>query len=604
MAQLPPPIDSYPDAPNTPPPIDSYPDASPISHQSAWHRLNDSVGRTLKALKAGGQNYDKELLNNVINIVNLAPDAANGILHHVGVHGSIPDIPTIQTKAGLSKDAADISAFVPAMATGVGAIEDAAKLPAAAKFLESGLGHFGKQVAGGTAAGLATSKDREAGAIGGGIGAGMGEAGAQGLSWLGREASKLGVADKMKDLMAAAYQLPSTSAEKLVQALGNRYMNAKNSVKSLYEGALNNLPDMQHDQKTPVYVDKLMRGLKPMQHNDFKNYHKLVTIDKSNKSITPRVANLLSKRYVGVDKDGKLSASPLNIHFLQSRLNSLKMNTIDPELKQAYHDYGNAIDNDLQTYLKKNNRLDDYKKADDEFKKRVLPFYDKKYQFMKKIADNLEGSTPLDDETGQVSAMLAPTTKMSDAVKQFMPTKNENDLGKMNKLSSLLGSKDEAATHLKNLMLESSRAGGENSNEIDSVKLLKNYNDLSNQQKDFIFNKDEQKNMDGLDRAIKESKSFGRLAKRAVTGGILGAGVGYGSSEFDHLSPLYSTMVGLGAGAGGLAVPRALEKAIMGSLLRDKTPEQLASKLLDKKVPKGIGKTAAIAGGIGSLEGK
>jgi hypothetical protein len=513
------------------------------------------LGRQAKSFERGAQDVAGGVVNPLLNVANL-------VLPHAH------QIPQIPTRDSVPMHAGQLLGYTlpyEGAARGIDVGVNLARrfLPAAEKELSPLLQRIGtvaRGVGAGSAAGAATapSGERLPAGIFGAAGGGIGEGAAQALRGVVGGASKLGLPERIaqKVQTESPVSLNGEAGDNLVEDIGQHYTDAKNSVSPLYQNLFKGAKDQQ-------------RSIAP---DDLQNYAKIITQDKSlNRAVPAAIRTPNEMPLYELPKD-KVSLDPEQLHFEKSRYQTLARSAKDPEQRIAYGRYGDALGKDLNNILDKHGLKDDYANAATAFKQKLLPFNQSKV-FTQQLKPYLDTHTTLDDEGNHFLNLggvrdTAPTTKIA---KRLVPTSTEKDMGKLNELTNLMaGNKAQAGIHARNVMfgdtiLRDNKTGQSHLN-VDA--LAAKAQKLSQPQRDFLFNPEEQRTIDALAETKKgRQPSRIRNIEELGTGAIIG----------HHLLPGFGTVAGLLA---GIPVGEAGRRAIGQLLTRKMTLPQLTEKVL------------------------
>ena len=534
-------------------------------------------------------------VNPFSDIANWGIRGADYLLHASGARPDlIPLIPQIATKPGWARDVGDVAGYlVPftgalkgvrlagmgAKALEAGALgssklaELAAKAPRTARIAESG--------AAGAITGAATSpstKHQLASTVLGGLGGIGGESLAQALAKSGQAVAQLGVPERLRSAFTqqATFSPQQAPMANMLENIADKYISAKNSVTPLYRNVFKDLKDANGK----------------MQAEDLPNYQGEMMRDLSLGRPIPRGVEGVDELTRDFEGSGRPYIDPEETHFLQSRLAALSKSSPLKEDRIAYGKYYKALNQDLKDFLKKGGKLSDYEKANDVFKKTLLPFNKSKI-FSRKIKPILDLNTDIVNGEHQLFfGGVNPLARQSSLANEFFPKATEKDLGKMNELSELLGNKNLAREHLRqNMVFNHATTNPQTGQSILNVNnFLKREEKLSPNQRNFLFSPEEQRFM----RAMRVSQS--KQAK-PLTGLAKNIANRAASSYLLHMIfPKWGALAGI---LGGDAAVKSLSEGAGRFLTRGKTPEELVSRTLDQPEVKG----SRVLGGLGSLGG-
>lgn len=518
-------------------------------------------------------------VNPFINIANLVPRGTSALAHLAGAPSSvkIPEIPEVShspnSPAYLAGDiGSSIATFIGSGGILGGGAKLATKIP---KIVELGeflaehpklplnLAKRGVQVAKSAGAGALSSygtaggsnKNRMGSALGGALGGALGEGLGQMLSGSTGSVSHMGDYDKLSSLYKNKhpFDLEGNAASNMLGDIGEEYVKARNKAIPLYNKTFNGLT-----------------GKIKMKPDDLKEFNKYIG------SLEPSEKRLILSKNVKphdlYDKSGDADAQ--QIHFMKSRLKGLsnkmyQSGAMGHPLGSLYEGASDSLSNDLDSFLKGNNKLDAYNDAAKSFAKNVVPFHENSV-FSKSIKPTIEAHT---ENVGGEDILnynginkLARTSKI---VSKLLPNSTEKDFGSINQLEKLLGGdKDKTVFHIRNnLASPFIKRDNMGNNHLDIEKFLAREEKLSPEQRDYLFSKEEQKPFHAL-RKSKPTQSD--KTRRRATEAVLGGAVG-------HL--LFPKIGGYLGVAGGLSVGEVLRKGI-SSIFSPNEVESLASHIL------------------------
>lgn len=406
---------------------------------------------------------------------------------------------------------------------------------------------------------------RGAGAVFGGAGGAAGEGVGQLIGSFTHGAGGMGIAQALPKRFSESAPIPvnGEAGENMIEDIGKNYTDAKNAVSPLYRKTFN----LARNQKMAI------------QPEDLTRYNAMLGKDAQlNRRIPSAIRT--PDEFPQYELDNNSTAlDPEQIHFERSRYSGLSHGARDPEQRIAYGRYADALNQDLNDQLKSAGLDDMYQNSANQFKEKLLPFNNNKV-FRQQLKPALDMNSTVEDNgmhtlnIGGVS-QTAPTTKIA---KRLLPTANESDMGKLNELTQLMGGNAKAAgKHAKNVLFGDTviRNPATGQPDLNVESFTNKAQKLSQPQRDFMFNPQEQQTLD----ALKKTQPA-RRPSRIRNLEQLGAGAAIGH----HLLPGYGTVAGLLAG-----VPVGeMARRGMGSLLtRNKLMSELTRKALAPTTVKG-----------------
>lgn len=189
----------------------------------------------------------------------------------------------------------------------------------------------------------------------------------------------------------------------------------------------------------------------------------------------------------------------------------------------------------------------------------------------------------------------AEFTDPSTFVDDYLPSSKSEGIQKMQQFGQMLGNDDSARSVIKKNYFKSAL----NDSGINMKSVVNKYNNLSEQQKSYLFSPNEIRNFDALNKIL--SKDPSALSNSLVSHNvwahimpaIFGGGIGFESGH-----PFLGALLGWGAGGLGAAATRQafsnplLQKMAMNHLLNPSTTSTMANAL-NRSLPYGSAATAA-----------
>ena len=394
-------------------------------------------------------------------------------------------------------------------------------------------------------AGTADPNQRTLGSIVGGLGGGVGEAVGQGLGYAFRRLRDAPAVSKLRDIAAKGLNLVEAPAHRLVKAIAQAYIAARNKTAPLYEkifGELRNRNAGMTENDFPNYKEVRNRIINENMKMPYEAVpiKKLLRMEASTDATPPSDLMLMYQRWkplieqLGGEKfpeepSNKL-ANPNYIHRLQSYLRSMGR----PEARGL----GRALRKDLVNFLRKEGLDNEYERATDQFRKDVAPFLRSetvKKHIIPKIdseIDRLDQAPENFDPEGRYRrAFKGIDTSGGEALsnigKGLVPSATDQGMEKLNYLENILGHlPDNAAmTHARdNIFANTLRAHPHTEEMVPNMNLVINrYEKLTPAQRNKLFAPHENKLLNTLVE-IKQKKpkthKLTQLGERLLAGTI------------------------------------------------------------------------------------
>jgi hypothetical protein len=364
----------------------------------------------------------------------------------------------------------------------------------------------------------------------GGIGGAGGEALGQVLRAGGRGLGALGVREKLSNMIAD--DIPEAVKkgkvkQPLIGKITNQYLTRLNTARKAYGrvfGDLRNsdLKMRQGDLKnyhSLFYDGKRFRVLKdgkrtlfdpgnPTDYFDPKNAAKVhemydSVLNKDDDGFTDMMSknNYRALKYADknlfVDPFGK-EIDPEHVHHFKSKLGTL-IQSKRPETiidRKLYEDAKDQLGTDLNRFLDKTGHRGAYEGAQQYFKNQIGPFRDIDL-FKNKILPHIEEKLDYDPRAGHYNIVSSPNIKDSDIADKFLPGVGEEGTRSLDNLTTLLGGdKALAGKEAQKILFSNHTVGPSDERRLDVPALMKRWKTLKPDQKNFMFNKMEQKTMD------------------------------------------------------------------------------------------------------------
>ncbi len=564
---------------------------------SLKQRVVDPMTQPFK--KGGtGRQFGGNLANEVIDMANFLPGAVDYMKQHVvGGKKILPLIPHFNVKQGPAAKLGTAFGYLP---VGVGAEKLVAKglkkLPSIIKGAER-ISPFAKRmttsIIGNTAAGALTSPEgeRTTGAVSGGIGGALGQAvpelASKGMSGF-KEAM---IPEAARKYLSTFSENPSFNkngelSNEMIHRIGKRYVSELNKSSPTYLKIFNDLTDKGK------FIDP------DHPKNELSSYKAHLTGGVSQKDAyaLKRVAHpeQMKTEDLGV-------IDPFDLHMAQSRLGKeeRKYENTSPSNAATYGMGREALNMDLNRFLKKHGKLDDYKNASKIFAKNAAEFINPLKNGEKNPASRLINSLDLSnvDKRGVVTLdaknPLVENPNIDKIVSDYTEIPGKRGLQKLNILTKHLGGDRTAAiNYTKHHLFE--KSFDKMNDNIDPSKFISIYGKLSNEQKDALFNPLQQNEVHMLAKAknvVKDTRSPGAIRAfntlmNVVLGGIASSHVGVGLPE---------KMAAFAAGSAALPIAKSIGSRATSAFL-PKTTKELGEFMTSKaKAPRSLGKYSSPA---------
>ena len=309
------------------------------------------------------------------------------------------------------------------------------------------------------------------GATGGAL-EGMGQVGQKLSHWL----LKRGALDRYKQLLPQTstfeYTPKTPPEESLVNDIGQAYTEAQNATAPLYK----------------QIFSKVRKKWGEMRLGDFRTL--LTYRRRANELVPKKVQEMLDDFAL----DPYRSFDAEDVHYLQSDLRG------QPSV--AAKNYGAIISNDVRKYLAQNRELKNYNAANKLYQRNLLP-YKESPLFRGSLKSAIDSASGRDEATRMMQFRPENLQKANykAIVDKLLPTQAREGMTKLNQLTALLGGdKKLAGFHAARNILNRGTTIDADTNEtlFDLHKFLNTYRGLSTQQRNFMFPKNVQDQLQGF----------------------------------------------------------------------------------------------------------
>ena len=485
-----------------------------------------------------------------------------------GVGLGAHQIPTIPYNKGVASTVGDIGSFIVPVAgedlaimRGLGKVAELAP-KAMAALKGSKAARIAGRLARGAAEGASTSaamrpqnQSAESAAIAGGLGgiAGEGIGGA-----LAHTVNPLFRTARFQNFMNAFLKgkLDKTAAgaqRDAVNDVANHYLANRKASNALYDQVFNNLAPKN----------------KVMEMKDLPETTKFMATDTQ---APPKLlADIPTTENRWID--------PEKIHQKQSqfgRESKIADKRGDFDSRDRRDAYQNALQQDLRGFLSKNGQLENYERAQQNWRQSVHPYLESRV--FKPILDNLAPShnishtlpghnlTPDEIASFNVMKSSAPITKIS---RKFLPAGDEATDNALNEFTNLLGGdRENAIQHARHLFF-SKHVDGKN---FDMKGLARDLKKLKDENREALIRPEEEAQLEEMERLGKMELTPGK--KRLLS--MLAMGLG-GHHLFGGVEPTTA------AGIAGLIAEPYLEPAAAALLGSD--PMRATESVLRRNLP-------------------